>query len=195
MHSISCTQTNQNDIAQILLPAFSQLRMLSDCIVVSQCLIKMSLSFYRLYNKPSTFQSLRDWKCKKKKKLLLLSFPGFGVKVWLDLGLSKIRLFPSFSIFFFFWQVHIVGADRLLAVVPNRDPRKTISLAMVSPDGKLGDRSGSSKRKSGYNKWNAEESLSGNAKIQSDLCFIISLWGCLLNIDNTLFNDLFFWWF
>lgn len=62
-------------------------------------------------------------------------------------------------------QVHILGADRLLAVVPNRDPRKTISLAMVSPDGKLGDRTGSSKRKSGYNRWNAEENLSGNYKI------------------------------
>lgn len=64
----------------------------------------------------------------------------------------------------FFFQVHMVGADRLLAVVPNRDPRKTVSLAMVSPDGKLGDRSGSSKRKSGYNKWNVDESLSGKCR-------------------------------
>ena len=61
-------------------------------------------------------------------------------------------------------QVHIIGADRLLAVVPNRDPRKTVSLAMVSPDGKLGDRTGSSKRKSGYNRWNVDESLSGKCK-------------------------------
>nr|XP_058969985.1 serine/threonine-protein kinase N2-like isoform X2 [Pocillopora verrucosa] len=70
--------------------------------------------------------------------------------------------------------VHIVGADRLLAVVPNRDPRKTISLAMVSPDGKLGDRSGSSKRKSGYNKWNAEESLSVEvcAVLKLDNCYV-----------------------
>lgn len=58
-------------------------------------------------------------------------------------------------------KVHIIGADRLLAVVPNRDPRKTVSLAMVSPDGKLGDRTGSKKRQSGYNKWNIDESLSG----------------------------------
>lgn len=73
-------------------------------------------------------------------------------------------------------QVHILGADRLLAVVPNRDPRKTISLAMVSPDGKLGDRTGSSKRKSGYNRWNAEENLSGKYKI------------CCLNILANEFN-------
>jgi len=58
-------------------------------------------------------------------------------------------------------KVCILGADRLLAVVPNRDPRKTISLAMLSPDGKLAERTGSSKRKSVYNKWNAEDSLSG----------------------------------
>ena len=64
-------------------------------------------------------------------------------------------------------QVHIIGVDRLLAVVPNRDPRKTISLAMVSPDGKLGDRTGSSKRKSGYNKWGMDESLSGKYGIKS----------------------------
>lgn len=57
-------------------------------------------------------------------------------------------------------DVCILGADRLLAVVPNRDPRKTISLAMLSPDGKLAERTGSSKRKSVYNRWNAEDSLS-----------------------------------
>ncbi|XP_068731739.1 serine/threonine-protein kinase N2-like isoform X2 [Montipora capricornis] len=57
-------------------------------------------------------------------------------------------------------DVCITGADRLLAVVPNRDPRKTLSLAMVSPDGKIGERTGSSKRKSGYNKWSLDESLS-----------------------------------
>lgn len=70
--------------------------------------------------------------------------------------------------------VHIVGADRLLAVVPNRDPRKTVSLAMVSPDGKLGDRSGSSKRKSGYNKWNVDESLSVEvcAVLKLDNCYV-----------------------
>ena len=61
-------------------------------------------------------------------------------------------------------QVCITGADRLLAVVPNRDPRKTLSLAMVSPDGKIGERTGSSKRKSGYNKWSLDESLSGKFK-------------------------------
>lgn len=61
-------------------------------------------------------------------------------------------------------------------MVPNRDPRKTISLAMVSPDGKLGDRTGSSKRKSGYNRWNAEENLSGKYKI------------CCLNILANEFN-------
>lgn len=75
--------------------------------------------------------------------------------------------------------VHILGADRLLAVVPNRDPRKTISLAMVSPDGKLGDRTGSSKRKSGYNRWNAEENLSVEvcAVLKLDNCYVgQSMW-------------------
>ena len=56
--------------------------------------------------------------------------------------------------------MNIIGADRLLAVVPNRDPRRTMSLAMISPDGKIGDRMSSSKRKSGYNKWSVDEHLS-----------------------------------
>ena len=58
---------------------------------------------------------------------------------------------------------------------------------MVSPDGKLGDRSGSSKRKSGYNKWNAEESLSGilqkaivsNLLDQRDPCHVQVCANCL----------------
>lgn len=55
--------------------------------------------------------------------------------------------------------MNIIGAQNLLSVVPNRDPRKTASLAMISPDGKLDSRPGSSKRKSGYNKWNVEDNL------------------------------------
>lgn len=50
---------------------------------------------------------------------------------------------------------------------------------MVSPDGKLGDRSGSSKRKSGYNKWNAEESLSGiYRKPHYQICGINVIMSC-----------------
>ena len=90
-----------------------------------------------------------------------ICFPGFRVKLSHELHVSQSRITWISTCF---WQVHIVGADRLLAVVPNRDPRKTVSLAMVSPDGKLGDRSGSSKRKSGYNKWNVDESLSGKCR-------------------------------
>ena len=81
-------------------------------------------------------------------------------------------------------QVHIIGADRLLPVVPNRDPRKTISLAMVSPDGKLGDRTGSSKRKSGYNRWNLDESLSGKCDI-TDIHFMGSRDGTVVRALNS----------
>ncbi|XP_068727883.1 uncharacterized protein [Montipora capricornis] len=42
-------------------------------------------------------------------------------------------------------EVCITGADRLLVVVPNRDPRK-LSLAMVSPDGKIGECAGCNKK-------------------------------------------------
>ena len=56
--------------------------------------------------------------------------------------------------------MHIIGADQLLAVVPNRDPRRSVSLAMLSPEGKLGDKGGSSRRRSGYNKWSVDENLS-----------------------------------
>ncbi|XP_031561876.1 serine/threonine-protein kinase N2-like isoform X2 [Actinia tenebrosa] len=69
-------------------------------------------------------------------------------------------------------NVVLIGAQKLLTVVPNRDPRKTTSLAMVSPDGKLDARPGSSKRKSGYNKWNVDDSLS------NELCAVLKL-------DNT----------
>ncbi|XP_068676848.1 uncharacterized protein [Montipora foliosa] len=44
-------------------------------------------------------------------------------------------------------EVCITGADRLSVVVPNRDPRK-LSLAMVSPDGKIGECAGSNKKSS-----------------------------------------------
>ena len=88
------------------------------------------------------------------------------------LGCPTLASFNQTLLLKFFMQVHIIGADRLLAVVPNRDPRKTIGLAMVSPDGKLGDRTGSSKRKSGYNKWNLDESLSGKCHITVIICLL-----------------------
>lgn len=67
----------------------------------------------------------------------------------------------------------MVGVDRFLVVVFNRDFRKIVSLVMVSFDGKLGDRFGFSKRKSGYNKWNVDESLLGKCRKCSGYFFCI----------------------
>ncbi|EDO43312.1 predicted protein [Nematostella vectensis] len=67
-------------------------------------------------------------------------------------------------------NVLLVGAHNILTVVPNRDPRKSASFAM-SPDGKFEQQRGSSKRKSGYNKW-------GDETLSTELCAVLKL-------DNT----------
>ncbi|KAK3753817.1 hypothetical protein QZH41_018468 [Actinostola sp. cb2023] len=72
-------------------------------------------------------------------------------------------------------NVHVLGAHQLLSVVPNRDPRKTTSLAMISPDGKLDARPGSSKRKSGYNRWNIDDNITSKCH---ESCVVLKL-------DNT----------
>ncbi|XP_068677290.1 uncharacterized protein [Montipora foliosa] len=87
--------------------------------------------------------SIRDPFRRGKNKIVLCNTYNFDDKP----GVANNRLSCSQVMETEVVKVCITGADRLLVVVPNRDPRK-LSLAMVSPDGKIGECAGSSKKSS-----------------------------------------------